>query len=267
MTALLAAEHLCLRHARADRDSLRDVGIEVQPGEIVALVGPNGSGKSSLLAALAGWLLPRSGRVLFRGRDLRRVDRREYARRVASLPQEPRAPEGLTVEALVAHGRNPHRSWLGAPSGADREAIQRALTALDLADFRTRPIETLSGGERRRAWLAMVLAQEAEVLLLDEPTAALDLRQQWEVIQLLARVRSEQGRTIVLALHDLEHAGALAQRIALLHRGRLYDFGSPSRCLRRSALSDVFGIDADVEHRAGATQIRVRGPASPTRHL
>ena len=264
---LLVAQRLHLRHPQAERDAVRDVSLAVHAGEIVALVGPNGSGKSTLLAGLARELPPRSGQLRFAGVPGDTIPRRRFARRVARLPQEPAAPEGMTVEALVANGRHPHVGPLAPLAPADRAAIRAALQALDLVDLRARKVETLSGGERRRAWLAMVLAQEPELLLLDEPTAALDLRHQWEVLEILARLNRERGLTLVVSLHDLGQAAGLAHRLAILHRGRLYAAGPPERCLSEETLRDVFAVDARVVKEDGAVTVRVRGPADPVRSL
>jgi iron complex transport system ATP-binding protein len=267
VSALLAAERVHLRPVGAERDAVRDVSLGVGAGEIVALVGPNGSGKSTLLAGLGRELPPRTGAIRLEGRDAARIARRRFARRVARLPQEPACPEGFSVEALVFAGRHPHVGFLAAHAGSDRGAVAGALQAMDLEDLRARRVETLSGGERRRAWLAMVLAQQSEVLLLDEPTAALDLRHQWEVLALLARASRERGLALVLSLHDLEQAASLAQRIAVLHRGRLYASGPPEACIGEEMLRDVFGVDARVSKEDGQLRIRVRGPADAVRTL
>ena len=265
--ALLEADRLHLRHAQADRDAVRDVTLSVASGEIVALVGPNGSGKSTLLAGLAREIAPRAGAIRFGGIPLERWPRRRLARRVARLPQDPAVPEGMTVAALVANGRHPHVGPLAPLSIRDHAAIRAALAAMDLTDLRGRKVETLSGGERRRAWIAMVLAQEPELLLLDEPTTALDLRHQWEVLDFLARANRERRLTIVVSLHDLEQAAGLAHRLAILHRGRLYAAGPPERCLSEEMLRDVFAVDTRVSKEDGRIAIRVRGPGDPLRSL
>lgn len=267
MKAILEAERVFARHDATERDALRDVSLAVAPGEILVLLGPNGSGKSTLLATLAGEIAPRRGRVLLDGRDARSYRPKAYARRVARLPQDPASPEGLTVGALVMSGRHPHLGFFASPGARDRAAVLRALEAMALGDASDRPIERLSGGERRRAWLAMVLAQDAEVWLLDEPTAALDLRHQWEVLDQLARVAREQGITVVAALHDLEQAAALGHRVAVMHRGRLYEAGAPERCLREETIRDVYEVDARVQKEDGALRVRVLGPADRLRSL
>jgi iron complex transport system ATP-binding protein len=267
MTIALAAERVCARHPSGERDALRDVTLSVGAGEIVALLGPNGSGKSTLLAVLGSEIAPRVGRVLLDGVDVRRIRRRAFARRIARLPQDPASPEGLSVGALVLSGRHPHRSAFEAVGTEDRAAVRRALRAMGLSDFAHRAIDHLSGGERRRAWLAMVLAQEAELLLLDEPTAALDLRHQWEVLDTLARASRDRGVGVVAALHDLEQAAAIAHRVAVMHRGRLYELGAPEQCLREEMIRDVYGVDARIAKEDGSLRVRVRGPADPIRSL
>jgi ABC-type cobalamin/Fe3+-siderophores transport system ATPase subunit len=267
VTTGLRADRVCLRHAGADRDSIRDLSLDVVPGELLVLAGPNGSGKSTLLDGFARRLRARSGRLCFEQRDIHRWRSRSFAQRVASLPQNPACAEGVSVESIVRSGRHAFIPALGSPTARDRDAIERALSDLDLGDLRRRTIETLSGGERRRVFLAMVLAQESEVILLDEPTAALDLRQQWEVLSLLARIHRERGATIVVSLHDLAHACEIAGRVALLHRGRLYAVGRPTECLRADSLRDVYGVDAALEKIDGRYVLPVRGPADAIRSL
>jgi iron complex transport system ATP-binding protein len=261
MTALLAAEGVHARHPGATYDALRDLTLGVAAGEILVLVGPNGSGKSTALAVLGRALRPQRGVVRLDGVDLRCVGRRQLARRVARLPQDPACPEGLTVEQLTSCGRHPHRRFLAGIDAGERAIVREALGAVDVLDLRGRRVETLSGGERRRVWLAMLLAQQAEVLLLDEPTAALDLRHQHEVLALLARLRVERGATLVVVLHDLAQAAAIADRIAVMQHGRLYDVGPPADCVRPAMLHDVFGIAAEVRAEDGRLQVVVRGPA------
>ncbi len=266
-SATLTAADLHFRHPRQPHDALRDVDLELFPGEILALVGPNGSGKSTLLAALARDVEPRRGEVRLDGVDAWRWRRRSFACRVARLPQEPRCPDGLTVEALVASGRHPHRRWLAPPSPADRRAVAEALAWMGLEDLRSRAVTTLSGGERRRVWLAVVFAQDAPVLLLDEPAASLDLRQRWEVLALLQRLNRERGTTIAVVLHDLEEAAWLAHRVAVVQRGRLYETGSPAATITPAMLLDVYGVRAEVRNDGEGLALRVLGPGDPSRPM
>lgn len=265
MSALLRAERIHVRHPGVDFDSLRDVSLEVRPGEILALVGPNGSGKSTLLRTLGRELRWRRGSVSLGDRDLRRVPRRELARRLARLPQEPQSPEGLTVEALVECGRHPHRSAFAPHTDRDLAIVGEVLESVELGDLRHRPLETLSGGERRRAWIAMALAQEPELLLLDEPTSALDLRHQFELLDLLRRLNRERGTTIVISLHDLEQSAAVADRVAVMCRGRLYAAGPPEKMLSEETLLDVFRVRTKIDITDEGLAIRVLGPGDPLR--
>jgi iron complex transport system ATP-binding protein len=264
----LHAVGLTLRHPRAERDAVRDVHLSVMRGEILALAGPNGSGKSSLLAGLARERRPRLGRVELAGSDIASWSRRQLARRLALLPQQPLCPEGLTVERLVHSGRYAYGTVWGRGDGEATEAVEEALSWLDLLDLRRRRVDHLSGGERQRAWLARALAQRAEILLLDEPVTGLDPRHQWDLLELIGRLRDERGLTVVVVLHDLAAAATLADRIALMHSGRLYACGPPATCLDGDSLRDVFRIAAVLEQRPGGqTFIHLQGPAEPSRFL
>ena len=256
-----------VRHPTTDRDAVRDLALSVRAGEILALVGPNGSGKSTALAACGRTLAARLGTVELDDQEVGALSTRVFARRVARLPQQPVCPEGLTVGDLVRGGRYAHRRLLEPLAEHDLAAARTAMRAVDVLDLRHRSMETLSGGERRRAWLAMVLCQEAPLLLLDEPTAALDLRHQRELLALLRRLREERGVTMVVVLHDLEQAAWLADRVAVLHRGRLYAVGPPAEAIREDTLRDVFGVAARVTTDAEGLAIRILGPRDPLRFL
>lgn len=263
----LQARRLTLRRPRADFDAVRDLTLQVRPGEVLALVGPNGSGKSTLLSGLAGTLAPRSGTVTLDGRAVSEWSARERAQRLALLPQAPSAPEGVRVVDLVRTGRFSHRARFSALGRDDRRAVHEAIQLMDLDDLRHRKVERLSGGERRRAWLAMVLAQGTDWLLLDEPTAALDLRHEWEVLAHVSTINRERGTSIVVALHDLAQAAQVAHRVAVLSRGRIYHVGDPASALDDDTLRDVFRVDAELEKDDGRMRLRLRGPADPTRNL
>ncbi|HEX4497687.1 MAG TPA: ABC transporter ATP-binding protein [Thermoanaerobaculia bacterium] len=263
----LAARGLDLRYPRSDRDAVRDLHLELREGEILAILGPNGSGKSTALAGLARSLRPRAGEVTLGAESVWSLPQRTFSRAVARLPQEPSCPDGLTVEELVSCGRHPHLGVFGSPRAADRAAVREALRWLDLEDLRSRAVARLSGGERRRAWLAMVLAQGSRILLLDEPTTGLDLRHQCELMALLARINRERGVTLGVVLHDVERAARLAHRVAVLHRGRLYAVGEPRRCLTPDLFLDVFGVEAHVSDPDGTFHFQVLGPGDALRSL
>lgn len=227
--------------AYGPRTVVEQVTLEVPAGAVTALVGPNGSGKSSLLRAVAQIRSATAGRITVDDVDLASLGRRERARQLAFLPQEPGLDVDTTVEELVARGRYPHQSLLGILSPADHEAVDRALTHARLEGLRHRALATLSGGERQRAWIALTLAQEARIVVLDEPTSAMDVRHAVETMELLRRLAAE-GRTILVVLHDLGLASRYAERVAVLGHGRLVASGTPSEVFVPPTLDAVFGI-------------------------
>ncbi|SNS85327.1 iron complex transport system ATP-binding protein [Geodermatophilus pulveris] len=243
-TVRLAAESVSL--AYDDRVVVRDLDLQLADGSFTAIVGPNGCGKSTLLRALGRLLRPVSGQVLLDGRAIARTPTREVARVLGLLPQTPVAPEGLTVGDLVARGRHPHQSWLRQWSRDDEAAVAEALVWTDMADLADRPVDELSGGQRQRAWISMALAQGTDLLLLDEPTTYLDLSHQIDVLELVARLHAERGRTVVVVLHDLNLAARYAQRLVAMDGGALVASGSPHEVLTEQLLAEVFDLEARV---------------------
>ncbi len=233
---------------------VRDLTIEVPEGRVTSVVGPNGCGKSTLLRSLARLMKPRGGAVYLDGIAISSLPTRDVARRLGILPQSPTAPEGLTVRELAAQGRYPHQSWLRQWSKADERAVEKALQTTGVMDLADRPLDTLSGGQRQRAWISMALAQETETLLLDEPTTFLDMAHQLEVLQLLDRLNREEGRTILMVLHDLNNAARYSHQVIALRRGQVYDSGPPDEVVTPNLLREVFGVEADVvsDPRTGA---------------
>jgi iron complex transport system ATP-binding protein len=219
--------------------------LSIPSGQITALVGPNGCGKSTLLRGLARLLAPKSGTVYLDGNAIQHLPTRELAKQLGILPQNPVAPEGLTVRELVAQGRYPHQSWFQQWSRHDEEAVTHALDVTGMATFADRPVDALSGGQRQRAWIAMTLAQETVVLLLDEPTTFLDMAHQIEVLHLLQRLH-ESGHTIVLVVHDLNLAARFAHHLIAMRAGKLVAQGPPSEIVTPELLRDVFNVAADV---------------------
>ncbi len=225
---------------------LHGVDLALDAGALTVLVGPNGCGKSTLLKAMGGLLAPSSGEVRLDGRAMGTLPRRDVARRMALLPQGPVAPEGLTVRELVAQGRFPYQSIWRPWSSGDARAVEGALEATDLPDLADRRVSSLSGGQRQRAWIAMTLAQETDIILLDEPTTYLDLRVQVEVMALLRRIAHEAGRTLLVVLHELNVAAAFADRLVMMRSGRIRAQGPAAEVLTEASLRDVFGLDARV---------------------
>jgi iron complex transport system ATP-binding protein len=218
----------------------------VEPGRLLALLGPNGAGKTTALRALARLHRPTAGRVELDGRDLWRLSPRACARRIAYLPQGEEVAWPLTVEEVALLGRVPHRGWLAPWQGADRGAVSRVLDRLGLAPLAHRPLGTLSGGERRRALLARALVQEADVLLLDEPTAHLDLRHQVDLLELLGELARRQGLGVVASFHDLNQAARHADELMLLAAGRVVARGSARQVLTAEVLGSAYGLQVDV---------------------
>lgn len=239
----LRAEALSLAYNR--HTVIHALDLELAGGEFVALVGPNGAGKSALLKGLGRLLKPRAGRVLLDGRDIWSLGPKEAARRIGWLTSETAGPEDLTVRELLQRARFPYHGWL-AGSPDDERVIAWVLDACGLAQLAGRSLGAISAGERQRAWVAAALARQPSVLLLDEPTAFLDVEHALEVLELLSALHRERGITILMALHDLIQAGRYPSRVLVLDRGRLVADGSPEQVLRPEVIAPVFGVDLRV---------------------
>lgn len=220
--------------------------LDVLDGTVTAVIGPNGCGKSTLLRALARLIPARRGHVLLDGRRIDRTPSREVAKVLGVLPQNPVAPEGLTVADLVARGRYPHQAWYRQWSSDDEAVVARALGWTGMSAFADRTLETLSGGQRQRVWISMVLAQGTDVVLLDEPTTFLDLAHQIDVLDLVERLHNEAGRTVVMVLHDLSLAARYARRLVAMKDGRIVADGTPREVLTPDLLRGVFDLEAQV---------------------
>ncbi|MEV7578940.1 ABC transporter ATP-binding protein [Streptomyces erythrochromogenes] len=228
------------------RTVVDDLSLEIEPGRITALVGPNACGKSTLLKSMARLLPVASGSVLLDGRDIHALPTREVARRLGILPQTPIAPEGITVGDLVRRGRHPHQRFGQRSTPAEDLIVAEALEATGTAELIGRPVDQLSGGQRQRVWIALALAQETPTLLLDEPTTYLDIAHQIEVMDLLAELNEQTGRTIVLVSHDLNQAALYASTIVAMRDGRIVRRGSPHEVLTEQTVAEVFGLDCLV---------------------
>lgn len=242
---ILAADRLTLEY-RNGHPVVRDLSLAVEPGEIVALVGPNGSGKSTLLRAMARLMRPQRGTVTLNGQAIHRMNPRKVAQQLAILPQNPAAPEDLTVRDLVARGRFSRQAWWRPAGTRDRDAIGWALEMTGLDDFAARRLSTLSGGERQRAWIALALAQEPRVLLLDEPTTFLDISHQLDVMTLLQRLNRESELSIVMVLHDLNQAARFSHRLVAIHTGQVYAAGAPDDVLTEQMMREVFQVEGTI---------------------
>jgi iron complex transport system ATP-binding protein len=240
---------------------VRDLSLTIGDGRVTTIVGPNGCGKSTLLRTMARLLKPTSGEVLLDGRSVHQIATRDVARRMALLPQTPVAPDGLLVRDLVGRGRHPHQRWFSQWSPEDESIVESALAMTDTSDLRDRPIDELSGGQRQRAWIAMTLAQDTEVLLLDEPTTYLDLAHQVEVLDLVTRLNRQRGRTVVMVLHDLNLAARYSDTIVVMKDGVVVTEGDPASVFTAALLRETFGLEAHVLPDPG-TGLPIIVPAS-----
>ena len=246
VTAAAALRAETVRVGYGARPVLDGLSLTIATGTVTALVGPNGSGKSTLLKTLARLLKADGGAVYLDGQAIRTLPTTEVARRLAVLPQGPSAPPGMTVAELVEQGRYPHAGALRMLRQQDHQAIRTALALTGMEAFAARPLDGLSGGERQRAWIALALAQDTPILLLDEPTTFLDIGHQLEVLELVRRLNRERGLTIVLVLHDLNQAARYADRMVALQQGRIVADGEPAAVLTAALLEQVFNVRAHI---------------------
>ena len=243
MTDRLRADAVTLRYQA--RVISRDLSLSIPDGAFTAIVGPNACGKSTLLRALARLLPPETGQVILDGKAIAELPSREVARRLGLLPQSPAAPDGITVADLVARGRFPHQSFLCQWSPDDAEAVQGAMQATGIADLSDRPVSGLSGGQRQRVWIAMSLAQDTPILLLDEPTTYLDIVHQVELLELLGALNAK-GRTIVAVLHELNLAFRFATHLIAMRDGAVVASGAPGDIVTEDLIASVFDLSALV---------------------
>ncbi|WP_199552367.1 ABC transporter ATP-binding protein [Streptomyces sp. N35] len=232
--------------AYEDRTVVEELDLAVPDGEVTVIVGPNACGKSTTLRALGRLLKPKSGSVLLDGAELAKLPTKRIAQQIGLLPQTPVAPEAITVADLVSRGRQPHQHWWQQWSDEDERAVSEAMTRTDVADLAERSVDELSGGQRQRVWIAMALAQETELLLLDEPTTYLDISHQVEVLDLVRQLNHDKGRTVVVVLHDLNQAARYADHLVAMKAGRVVAAGPPSEVVTASLVREVFGLDCVV---------------------
>ncbi|MDT0118240.1 ABC transporter ATP-binding protein [Microbacterium sp. PRF11] len=240
----LAAEGVTLGYG--DRTIVDSLDLQIPPGRVTTIVGANACGKSTLLKAMARLLAPSAGQVLLDGKAIHRMPTRQVARVLGLLPQSPIAPEGIAVSDLVSRGRHPHQGALSRWTSADDAAVARALEATDVTHLADRPVDELSGGQRQRVWIAMALAQETDVLLLDEPTTFLDISHQVDVLDLLTDLNRERGTTVAMVLHDLNLAARYADHLVAMAQGEVVAAGDPADVLTEDTVRRVFGLDSRV---------------------
>ncbi|WP_230874903.1 ABC transporter ATP-binding protein [Lysinibacillus cavernae] len=225
---------------------LEDLNLQIPKGKITVLVGANGCGKSTLLRTFARLQKPKSGEIFLEDDKIEAISTKEVAKRLAILPQGPVAPEGLTVQQLIKQGRYPHQSWLKQWSTEDEKIVNNALEVTQMLEFADRPVDALSGGQRQRVWIAMTLAQKTDLILLDEPTTYLDMAHQVEILDLLFDLNVNEGRTVVMVLHDLNLACRYAHHIVAVRDKQVYAQGKPEEVVTAEMVQAVFRMDCTI---------------------
>lgn len=236
---------------------LHDISLSVVPGEFLSIIGPNGCGKSTLLKVLCHMIRPQSGQAFLEGRPLSSYSRRQLARRMAILTQKHDIPEDMTVYELVSLGRFPYRTFYRRPSMQERDIIEKAMADAGIQSCRDRLVHTLSGGEQQRAFLAMTLAQEPQILLLDEPTTYLDIRHQLDILELLQQLNETLHLTIVLVLHDMNQALRYSRRTLVMKEGRIVAQGRPQDVITPEMIHDVFSVSGEAVVTASGRRVLV----------
>lgn len=229
-----------------DNNIIEDMDLSIPKGMITIIIGSNGCGKSTLLKTIARINKPKNGDIFINNKNIKKIKEKDIAKEVAFLPQGPVCPSGLTVRELVAYGRFPHQKLIGGLNSHDKEIIDWAINETGLSDFKDREVENLSGGQRQRAWIAMTLAQETDIIMLDEPTTYLDMSYQLEVLEVLEKLNKEKSITVVIVLHELNNACRFANNIVALKKGKIICEGKPIDVINKSTLKEIYGINATL---------------------
>lgn len=246
---MLEIKELCFSYSKTI--VLKDINASVRKGEVAVLLGPNGSGKSTLLRCMAGLLKPSSGQVLLEGKKLKEYGRKQLAKKLCFLPQTHEEAEELYVWELVCLGRSPYSVLGWQMSEDDKAAVEKAMDYMNIGSYQHRKLSQLSGGERQRVWIAMILAQDADIILLDEPVAFLDIKYQWELLKLVASIARDLRKTFIVVLHDINHALAIADRFLVMKQGCIYRMGNHHDIITSDMIHEVYGINTHVHQLAG----------------
>lgn len=226
---------------------IEDMNLSIPKGKISIIIGANGCGKSTLLKTIARINKPKNGDIFINNKNIKKIKEKNIAKEVAFLPQGPVCPDGLTVRELVAYGRFPHQKMIGGLNSHDKDLIDWAIKETGLSEFADREVENLSGGQRQRAWIAMTLAQETDIIMLDEPTTYLDMSYQLEVLEVLQKLNREKNITVVIVLHELNNACRFADNIIGLKKGKIICEGKPLEVINKENLKEIYGIEANLQ--------------------
>ena len=227
-------------------DIVKDLNLDIPKGKKTTIIGSNGCGKSTILKTIARIIQAKSGDIFVNNINIKEQSPKELAKVMAVLPHSPQAPSGLTVEELISYGRFPHQKGFGKMKKEDEDIVTWALKSTGIEEFRERPMEALSGGQRQRAWIAMALAQQTEILILDEPTTYLDLAHQLEILKLLEELNRKQGTTIVMVIHELNNAARFADHMIGVKKGKVVCQGTAHEVMTKENLKELFNIDAEI---------------------
>ena len=240
----ISVKNLCVSYE--NNNIIENMDLSIPKGKITIIIGANGCGKSTLLKTISRINKPQNGDIFINNKNIKNIKEKNIAKEVAFLPQGPICPSGLTVRELVAYGRFPHQKMIGGLNSHDKEVIDWAIKETGLSEFSDREVENLSGGQRQRAWIAMTLAQETEIIMLDEPTTYLDMSYQLEVLEVLQKLNKEKNITVVIVLHELNNACRFADNIVGLKKGKIICEGKPIDVINKETLKKIYGIDASL---------------------
>lgn len=229
-----------------DKNILENINLEIEKGKIYSIIGSNGCGKTTLMRTLSRNKKPKSGKVLIDGKDIFSMSTKEVARKIAVLSQNNITMSDVTVESLVGYGRYAYNKWWQNNTEKDKEIVKWAIEKTGLNGYEERKLQTLSGGERQRAWIAMAIAQKPEILLLDEPTTYLDISHQLGIMELVKKLNKEEGITIIMVLHDINHASRYSDELIIIDDHKVYEKGDPWRLINDNVLQKVFKVEADI---------------------
>ncbi|WDV44291.1 ABC transporter ATP-binding protein [Clostridiaceae bacterium M8S5] len=229
-----------------DQLVIDNISFSIQKNAITTIIGPNGCGKSTIFKAISKTKKIQAGTISYNSIDIRKMKKKSYAKKIAILPQSPSVPSDLTVRELVEYGRYPHLGWTNKLRKKDIEIVDWAVEITDIKRLEHRKIHTMSGGERQRAWIAMAITQQPELLLLDEPTTYLDVCYQFEVLELIKRINKEMNITVVMILHDLNQAARYSDRVIIMNSGKVYKSGVPRQIINQKALNEVFKLNVKI---------------------